>query len=83
MQVLKLYLGYQRLNTRLAKLSRTNDEIEMIMNRWKSDPLTTKDEIKYRPKTWTDKIAKIIQKRNLVIKNRIEITIIDNKTIMD
>ena len=83
LQVLKLYLEYQQLNTRLAKLSRTNDEMQMIMNGYQIDPLTTVKSIKYRPQTWTNKIAKIMQKRKLSIHNRIERVVIQNKTIMD
>ena len=57
--------------------------MQMIMNEYQSDPLTIAESIKYRPRTWTDEITKIMQRRGLSICNRVQSMIIQNKTIMD
>ena len=50
-------------------MSRVNNEIQVVYNEYSTNPITTNDSIKYSPKTWTDYIEKILQKRGLEIAN--------------
>ena len=82
---LKLYLGHKRLNTKVGRIIKMNEQSQYLQSGYQSHPIETPIEHKTLTRTWSDEIGIILQSRNMHVINNDhkECIITQNKTIMD
>ena len=85
MLALKLYLSYQRGETRVSKLITINEDNTRLYYGFSANIIELKLEWNPAINTWSDEIRLILRSRNLELFNRINETkwISKNQTIMD
>ena len=82
---LKLYIDYNRQQSRLSQLIKVNEEVAFIHNGVNKSLIEMEKEHRYWNETWTDRIVDILVERDIKIINSFKIAtkIIASKTIID